>query len=110
VPIGEHAPLGADVQRRPENILRFESPIDDAVCRRYLPRLLPRTSDLSDFTLTDRHRDGLRAADAGERPPFELTTAGRPLSEDLAALPADAEYLAMTGKARACRDSPARGT
>lgn len=55
---------------------------------------------MSDFTLTDRHRDGLRAADAGERPPFELTTAGRPLSDDLAALPADAEYVAMTGKTK----------
>lgn len=59
-----------------------------------------RTSKLSDFTLTERHRSGLRAADAGERPPFELTTAGRPLCEDLAALPEDAEYVATRGKAK----------
>ena len=67
--------------------------------RRQLAHTLRPTSNLSDFTLTERHRSGLRAADAGERPPFELTTAGRPLCEDLAALPEDAEYVATRGNA-----------
>ena len=60
----------------------------------------PTDSHLSDFTLTERHRGGLRAADAGERPPFEFTTAGRPLCEDLAVLPEDAEYVATSGKVK----------
>ena len=60
----------------------------------------PTDSHLSDFTLTDRHRAGLRAADAGERPLFELTIAERPLCENLATVPDDAEYVATDGHAK----------
>lgn len=42
----------------------------------------------------------MRAADAGERPLFELTLAERPLSENLATVPDDAEYVATDGHAR----------
>ena len=54
---------------------------------------------MSPFSISDRLADGLRAADAGTRPVFELAAAGHPLCDDLATVPANAEYISIQGTA-----------